>query len=67
MEYYKISMDAKLVSWSEITAIVKATDMEEALTKAKNYDFEDIKIGNVLEEQIIDFDKGEGITVQEIL
>jgi len=65
--YYKVSMDAKLVEWAEIDAVVKATNMDEAFNKAEQLNFEDIKIKEVFDTQMTDYDKGEGIKIEPVL
>lgn len=63
MAYYVVEMDLCMQTWHEAKCIVNGASIEEALEKAKLGDFLDMKLGDQYDSCVVDYDKGEGISI----
>lgn len=67
MAFYVVNMDLCTQQWQEAKCVIKAKSFEEAINKAKDFNFEDIDLDKPYDMSVVDYDKDEGITIENIL
>jgi len=70
MAFYKAELTVNIAKWHDAVAIIKARNFNEAMEKAKRFDFQDIQLkdieNNGYGEDILEYDTVEGIALSEI-